>query len=99
MRRAIVACVVLAPAFARKGGVTVDDLARVQRRRDLPARVTQRVQLVAQNRIISRILSGEKIKPPRILNLLQRWPVLRRIPAYAVGVGFRPEHVRTPKSS
>ena len=96
---AVAAANILAPAFARKGGVTVDDLARVQRRRDLPARVTQRVQLVAQNRIISRILSGEKIKPPRILNLLQRWPVLRRVPAYAVGVGFRPEHVRTPKSS
>jgi len=88
---------ILASAFLRAGGVTTDDLARVQRRRDLPARVTQRVQLAVQNRVISHVLSGQKIKPPWILNLTQQWPVLRRIPAYAVGIGFRPEHVRTRK--
>src|SRR5271156_1776309 len=96
---AVAAANILAPPFARKSGVTVDDLARVQRRRDLPARVTQRVQLAVQNRIISRILSGERIRAPWILKLLQRWPYLRRFPAYAVGIGFRPEHVRTPEAS
>jgi len=94
---AVAAANILAPAFLRADGVTTDDLARVQRRRELPARVTQRAQLAVQNRVISHVLSGEKIQAPWILQLTQRWPVLRRIPAYAVGIGFRPEHVRTPE--
>jgi len=28
---------------------------------------------------------------------LQRFPILRRIPARVVGIGFRPEHVKTPE--
>jgi hypothetical protein len=32
---------------------------------------------------------------PWPLKLLRRWPFLRRIPARVVGVGFRPEHVKT----
>jgi 2-polyprenyl-6-methoxyphenol hydroxylase-like FAD-dependent oxidoreductase len=95
---AVAAANILAPAFLRAGGVTTDDLERVQRRRDLPARVTQRVQLAVQNRVISHVLSGQKVKPPWILKLTQRWPMLRRIPAYAVGIGFRPEHVKTRES-
>ena len=34
---------------------------------------------------------------PFVLKLLNRWPVLRALPAYAVGVGARPEHVRSPE--
>jgi hypothetical protein len=30
---------------------------------------------------------------PWPLKLLQRWPMLRRIPARLVGIGFRPEHI------
>jgi len=30
--------------------------------------------------------------------LLQRYPVLRRIPARLVGIGVRPEHVHTPNA-
>jgi hypothetical protein len=32
---------------------------------------------------------------PLPVRLLQRWPALRRIPARIIGIGFRPEHVRT----
>jgi hypothetical protein len=30
------------------------------------------------------------------LRLINRWPLLQRIPARLVGMGFRPEHVRLP---
>jgi 2-polyprenyl-6-methoxyphenol hydroxylase-like FAD-dependent oxidoreductase len=73
------------------------ELEVVQRRRDFPTRATQRVQLIVQNKVIKHVLGSSK--PLRVgwpLKLLRNFPVLRRIPARMVGVGFRPEHVRTP---
>jgi 2-polyprenyl-6-methoxyphenol hydroxylase-like FAD-dependent oxidoreductase len=73
-------------------------LARVQARRMLPTRVTQGVQVAAQNNLIAPVL--DSTKPPAMpfaLRLLNRFAVLRAIPAYAVGIGIRPEHVRSPK--
>jgi 2-polyprenyl-6-methoxyphenol hydroxylase-like FAD-dependent oxidoreductase len=71
-------------------------LDQVQRRREFPARITQWFQILAQNRVISRVLASEKpIQPPFILRLMQRWPLLQGIPARAIGLGARPEHVRT----
>jgi 2-polyprenyl-6-methoxyphenol hydroxylase-like FAD-dependent oxidoreductase len=80
----------------REGRVTLDDLRRVQARRDWPTRMTQRVQLALQSRVIKRVL-GETgpLTPPLALRLIARWPVLRRIPARLIGMGFRPEHVRS----
>jgi len=50
-----------------------------------------------QNRVISRVLSSRgAISAPLLLRWAARWPYLRRLPARVVGVGFRPEHVRTP---
>jgi 2-polyprenyl-6-methoxyphenol hydroxylase-like FAD-dependent oxidoreductase len=73
------------------------DLCRVQRRRELPTRLTQRLQVLIQDRVINRVLSSrQQISPPRVLKLLRRFPFLRRIPARVIGIGFRPEHVRTP---
>jgi 2-polyprenyl-6-methoxyphenol hydroxylase-like FAD-dependent oxidoreductase len=78
--------------------VTVDDLAKVERRRMLPTRITQRFQVVVQKRVISRVLaSRERFGLPWPVKMLRRWPFLRRIPARMIGVGFRPEHVRTPE--
>ena len=34
------------------------------------------------------------VRPPAVVRALARWPVLQRIPARVVGMGFRPEHVR-----
>ncbi|MCU1301091.1 MAG: 2-polyprenyl-6-methoxyphenol hydroxylase [Candidatus Sulfotelmatobacter sp.] len=76
------------------------DLAAVQRRREFPTRATQRLQVAIQNRVIRRVLSSsEALTVPWPLRLLQLWPSLRRIPARVVGLGFRPENVRTPESS
>ncbi len=56
--------------------------------------MTQRMQLFIQNRLIRKVLSaGGPVAPPLPIRLLFRFPVLRRIPARLVGMGFRPEHV------
>ena len=81
--------------------LTEADLAKVQRRRTFPTRATQKLQVVAQNRIIRPVLARGNRPPakkslPTLLRLVNAFPVLRRIPARVVGVGFRPEHVHTP---
>ena len=78
----------------RQGEVTGDPLRRIQKRRELPTRVTQWLQVMVQRRIIARVLSETKpLKPPVAARLLARFPFLRRIPARVVGLGIRPEHV------
>jgi 2-polyprenyl-6-methoxyphenol hydroxylase-like FAD-dependent oxidoreductase len=80
----------------RKRSVTLDDLKRVQKRRTFPTRATQALQVFIQNRVIDPILhSGTAPKVPAVLRLAQHWPWLQRIPARLIGMGFRPEHVRT----
>jgi 2-polyprenyl-6-methoxyphenol hydroxylase-like FAD-dependent oxidoreductase len=80
----------------RHGTLTVKDLHRVQKRRDWPTRVTQQMQLFIQDRVIKRVLSeGGRLSPPLPFRLLERFPFLRRIPTRMIGIGFRPEHVRT----
>ena len=88
----------LLSAPLREGRLTTEDLRRVQRRRELPTRLTQRAQLLVQNRVIRRVLGGGAgtLTPPLAVRLLARFPFLRRIPARLIGIGFRPEHVRSP---
>jgi 2-polyprenyl-6-methoxyphenol hydroxylase-like FAD-dependent oxidoreductase len=86
---------ILAGPFLR-GAITVDDLSKVQRRREWPTLMTQRLQAFIQNRVIGRVLGGgARPSAPLVLRLMNQWPPLRRIPARVLGVGFRPEHVRT----
>jgi len=74
--------------------VTMADLGRIQTRRELPTRVTQRLQLAVQDRIIARVLTDtQPLKSPLAVRLLARYPFLRRIPARIIGLGIRPEHV------
>jgi 2-polyprenyl-6-methoxyphenol hydroxylase-like FAD-dependent oxidoreductase len=79
----------------REGRASVRHLRRVQRRRAWPTRVTQRLQVAFQRRVVAPVLGGRgPSRPPRVLRLLARWPRLRRIPARVIGLGVRPEHVR-----
>jgi 2-polyprenyl-6-methoxyphenol hydroxylase-like FAD-dependent oxidoreductase len=81
----------------RADRLSEDHLRQVQRRRQFPTRATQALQLFVQNRVIRRVLGGTgPITPPLLLRFISRWPVLRRLPARLIGLGFRPEHVRTP---
>jgi 2-polyprenyl-6-methoxyphenol hydroxylase-like FAD-dependent oxidoreductase len=77
--------------------LTTRDLAAVQRRRNLPAAITQAVQQVLARFLIPVVLRGEVKQPPAVvMNSVARlftWiPSVAAIPAYAVGVGLRPEH-------
>jgi hypothetical protein len=70
----------------------------VQRRRQFPTRVTQAVQVFVQRQIIRRLLSLPKdadINVPWPIKALDRWLILRRLPARTIGLGARPEHVET----
>ena len=79
-----------------RGTVSLADLERLQLRRELPTRMTQRLQIILQDNVIHRVLGNPDFRLPRVMKLFNRWPFLRRIPARIVGVGFRAEHVRTP---
>ena len=90
-----VAAANLLAAPLREGRVSAEDLARVQRRREWPTRVTQRVQVLVQNRIVRRVLQRRRpLRPPPAVRLLARFPRLRRLPGRLIGLGVRPEHVR-----
>jgi 2-polyprenyl-6-methoxyphenol hydroxylase-like FAD-dependent oxidoreductase len=93
---AVAAANILAPPL-REGRLTTSDLAAVQRRRTLPMKVVQAVQLAVQSRIVDPLLDSDKpVTAPWAARLFNRFPFLRRIPARIVGIGVRPEHVRIP---
>jgi len=86
-------------AFKLKSGTLKDeDLARVQRRRLFPVKLVQRFQVAVQNRVLKPAVSGAiaELKAPWLIRLLDRSAWLRRWPAQIMGLGVRPEHVRSP---
>ena len=93
---AVAAANILVPWLRRAPGPVAEaPLAAIERRRLLPTRLTQAMQVLIQNRVIRRVLGTRgTLHAPAALRLLRRFPVLRRIPARLVGIGFRPEHVR-----
>lgn len=80
------------------GAVSDEQLRKVQQRRDFPTRMIQGFQVFAHKHVIGPALNNPAPvrRLPLPLQLLQRFAVLRRIPARMIGLGFRPEHVRTP---
>ncbi|MEP6791020.1 MAG: FAD-dependent oxidoreductase, partial [Ramlibacter sp.] len=98
---AVAAANILAVPLADSGvnaGAITPFLAKVQARRMFPTRITQAVQVAAQNNLINPLLDSTRPpKMPFVLKLFDRFRLLRRIPAYAVGVGARPEHVHSPE--
>jgi len=79
----------------RRGAPSLADLRRVEQRRWFPTHMTQRLQIFLQDQLLGRVLRGDMTSPPLPLRWLRRWPFLRRIPARAIGIGFRAEHVHT----
>lgn len=77
----------------RQQRLSIADLARVQRRRIVPTVVTQYVQRFLQDRVLTRVLSGEASgRAPLALRVLDRVPPLRVVPAWLIGHGVLPEH-------
>jgi 2-polyprenyl-6-methoxyphenol hydroxylase-like FAD-dependent oxidoreductase len=84
----------------RAGAVSEADLAAVEQRRLFPTRVTQFIQVAAQKGIISRALAASgPPKAPLGARLIGRLPFLRRLLGRLVGLGVRPEHVRTKQAA
>ena len=93
---AVAAANALAAPLAR--GEAVDGLLhKVQARREFPTRVIQRGQKLAQDNVIGTVLSGRPItNAPLLVRMLDRFPLLRRIPGRIIGLGVRRERVRSP---
>ncbi len=94
---AVAAANALAGPLAR--GEDVDPLLHeVQDRRLFPTRVIQGAQKAAQERVIGRVLSSTAPirQAPLIVRLLDRFPLLRRLPGRLIGLGVRRERVRSP---
>jgi len=90
---AVAAGHILVPAF-KKDDISLQVLKRVQARREKPTRRMQRIQVLAQDHVLSPLLQGKgELKIPWILKLFVYIPLLRRIPARVIGIGFGPEHV------
>ncbi len=89
----------LAAKLAR-GCPSEDELNAVQNRREFPVRMTQRMQVVVQNNIISAALKpgNAPVKPPLPVRIINAVPWLQGITARFIGVGVRPEHVRSPQA-
>ena len=95
---AVAAANILAGPMAA-GEATDPLLAKVQARRMLPTRLTQGMQKLIQDRVVAPLLAGEQFDhPPAVLDLFKKLPMLRRLPARAIGLGFRPEHIHSPEA-
>ena len=50
-------------------------------------------------RIVSALApAGAKLKPPFVLRLVNAIPMLQGLTARLLGIGVRPEHVRSPEA-
>src|SRR5258705_145762 len=76
----------------RTGPVSVDDLRKVQARREWPTRLIQAMQVFIHRRVVTGRTSDRKQSLPFIFPLLKWFPVLRQLPARFIGIGPRPEH-------
>jgi len=91
---AVAAANLLASKLAQRA-LTEADLNLVQRRREFPTRATQAMQVFLQNNVIRPVLgTARPLSLPLPVRLIRRFPVLRRIPARVIGMGFLPEHIQ-----
>ncbi|MGD1089916.1 MAG: FAD-dependent monooxygenase, partial [Verrucomicrobiota bacterium] len=79
-----------------RGECKTEDLAGVQARREFPVRMIQNVQVFVHRQMFAS-RSGKAISlswPARKMLALFA-PLIRRLGARVVGMGFRPEHIKT----
>jgi 2-polyprenyl-6-methoxyphenol hydroxylase-like FAD-dependent oxidoreductase len=80
-----------------ESGPSLEDLGRVQARREFPVRATQAIQVFVQNRLINRVITDKQFAPPFVMRLVGNSPWLQGLTARAIGIGVRPEHVHSPE--
>ncbi len=87
-----VAAATLLAAPLQRGTLTERDLGRVRNRRLLPTVLVQGLQRIMHRNIAGPALEGRLDGPPApLLRLMRAVPAAQIVPAYLVGVGFRPE--------
>jgi 2-polyprenyl-6-methoxyphenol hydroxylase-like FAD-dependent oxidoreductase len=80
----------------REGTLSAADLAKIQRRREFPTRLTQRVQALIRRQVGGSLDPSGPRRLPWIVRLLELTTLLRRMRTRFLGIGVRPEHVKTP---
>jgi 2-polyprenyl-6-methoxyphenol hydroxylase-like FAD-dependent oxidoreductase len=75
-----------------------NELNEVRRRREFPMRVTQAMQVLVQNKVISVALKlgDQPFKIPLFARIVNAVPWLQGITARFLAIGVRPEHVNSP---
>ena len=86
----------LLAAKLKTGPVSLADLEQVQRRREWPVRLIQRMQVFIHRRMVTGRSSGSGDSLPFIGRLFKWFPLLRALPARFIGLSPRPEHIRSP---
>src|SRR5206468_12190080 len=86
----------LLAAKLRNGPASVDDLRKVQARREWPTRLIQGMQVFIHRRVVTGRTSGSGKSLPFVVCLLKWFPFLRQLPARFIGLGQRPEHFHSP---
>jgi 2-polyprenyl-6-methoxyphenol hydroxylase-like FAD-dependent oxidoreductase len=96
---AVAAGNILGNALRQPGPIADDALAAVQRRRMFPTVATQLLQVQIQKHIVANVLRSttQPKHAPAIARFLTSIRWFRYLPAYIVGIGFRPEHVTIPE--
>jgi 2-polyprenyl-6-methoxyphenol hydroxylase-like FAD-dependent oxidoreductase len=79
----------------RRGPVSLDDLRKVQARREWPTRLIQTMQVFIHRNLVTGKTSHRKDSLPIIFRLLKWFPVLRQLPARFIGIGPRPERIHS----
>ena len=93
---AVAAANLLAPSLLGAPPISLEALGRVQRRREFPTKVTQRLQQIIHRQVLQRVLAeGQPLVAPLGVRVLTHAPWFRQLTARVVGLGIRMEHVRT----
>jgi 2-polyprenyl-6-methoxyphenol hydroxylase-like FAD-dependent oxidoreductase len=86
----------LLAAKLRTGPVSVPELEQIQQRREWPTRLIQAMQTFVHRNVVTGRESKAGDSLPILVRLLQWFPTLRSLPARFIGIGPRPEHIRSP---
>lgn len=76
-------------------GPSLANLDAVQARRLFPVKVIQMIQVAVQNQLINRAITNKQFDPPFPLRIVNMLPFLQGLTAHIIGIGVRPEHVRS----
>jgi 2-polyprenyl-6-methoxyphenol hydroxylase-like FAD-dependent oxidoreductase len=83
----------------KSGPVSLADLEEIQKRREWPTRLIQMMQVFVHRYVVTgRESKSGSDSIPLIVKLLTCFPSLRRLPARFIGIGPRPEHIRSPSA-